>query len=243
MMGARRYGYGKLFQPASGGLLIERKARRALSFCLHKLGLSEVPLPIPVDRWIETAFDIRFGIADLSHIGSRVLGASFLRDREILISDKALFNEGRYRFTCAHELAHFRLHMHIRDQFSDDEEPEIVFDDEIERQADRFAAAFLMPVNLFEREVLLIAQGIGADPEWCLSELMMASDQSLKLWQNIFVPALSRSFGVSKTAALIRAHSLELIYGEPRTLIPTRFFYDLMPKPIPPVAEPRAGGA
>ncbi|MBK8915404.1 MAG: ImmA/IrrE family metallo-endopeptidase [Phycisphaerales bacterium] len=241
-MAGRRYEYGKLFQPSSGGMLIERKARRSLSYCLHKLGLSEIPLPVPVDRWIETAFDIRFGIADLSHIGPRVLGASFLRDREILVSEKALLNEGRYRFTCAHELAHVVLHMHVRDRFSDDDEPEIVLDDEIERQADRFAAAFLLPVNLFEQEVILIARGIGADPHWCLTELMMASDQSLKMWQNIFVPALSRSFGVSKTATLIRAHGLQLAGADPRTLIPSRLFYDLMPKPTPPVATPRARG-
>ena len=163
-MAGRQYEYGKLFQPSSGGMLIERKARRSLSHCLHKLGLSEVPLPVPVDRWIETAFDIRFGIADLSHIGPRVLGASFLRDREILVSEQALLNEGRYRFTCAHELAHFVLHMHVRDRF------------------------------------------------------------------------------VSKTATLIRAHSLQLIGAEPRTLIPSRLFYDLMPKPAPSVATPPAGG-
>lgn len=230
-MPAKRYEYGKLFEPTSGGKLIERKARRTLSYCLHKLGLLEVPLPVPVDRWIETAFDIRFGITDLSHLGPRVLGASFLREREMLIAEHALSNEGRYRFTCAHELAHFVLHEHVRDQFSDDDEPEIVFDDVIEREADRFAAAFLMPVDLFEREVVLIARGIGADPHWCLTELMLPSNESIKLWQNIFVPALSRRFGVSKTAALIRAHSLQLTGDDPRTLIPTRLFYDLLPKP------------
>lgn len=240
-MTARRFEYGKLFEPVSGGKLIERKARRTLSYCVHKLGLAEIPLPVPVDCWIETAFGIRFGITDLSHLGPRVLGASFLRDREILIAESALLNDGRYRFTCAHELAHFVLHEHVRDVFSDDEEPEIVFDDEIEREADRFAAAFLMPVNLFEREVLVIAKGIGSDPHWCLTELMTPSDQSLKLWQNIFVPALSRRFAVSKTATLIRAHGLELIGADPRTLIPTRLFYDLLPKPIPPVVTPREG--
>lgn len=242
-MPARRYEYGKLFEPASGGKLIERKARRTLSYCLHKLGLAEAPMPIPVDRWIETAFAIRFGIADLSHIGPRVLGASFLREREILIAEAALSNEGRYRFTCAHELAHFVLHEHVRDQFSDDDDPEIVFDDAIEREADRFAAAFLMPVNLFEREVVLIAQGIGAEPHWCLTELMMPTEQSMRLWRNIFVPALSRCFGVSKTAALIRALSLQLIGDDPRTLIPTRLFYDLLPKPVSTLGQLRADRA
>lgn len=242
-MAGRRYEYGKLFEPASGGKLIERKARRALAYCVHKLGLDEVPLPVPVDRWIESAFNIRFGIADLSHIGPRVLGASYLRDREILISENALFNEGRYRFTCAHELAHFLLHEHIRDQFSDYEEPEIVFDDELEREADRFAAAFLMPVNLFEQEVIAIARGVGAEPGECLSELMMPTTGSLKLWKIIFMPALSRRFAVSKTATLIRAHSLQLIGDDPRTLIPTRHFYDLIPKTMPPVVAPENGSA
>lgn len=238
-----RYEYGKLFEPASGGKLIERKARRALSYCLHKLSLSEIPLPIPVDRWIETAFNIRFGIGDLSHIGPRALGASFLRHREIVIAESALLNEGRFRFTCAHELAHFVLHERIRDLFSDNEEPEIVLDDDIEREADRFAAAFLMPVNLFEREVVLTAQDIGADPHWCLTELMTPSDESTKLWQTIFVPAISRRFAVSKTATLIRAHSLQLIGPNPRTLIPSRIFYDMLPKPVVPLSFTQERGA
>lgn len=236
-MPANRFEYGKLFEPVSGGKLIERKARRTLSFCLHKLGLAEIPLPVPVDRWIETAFGIRFGIVDLSHLGPRVLGASFLRDREILIAQSALQNEGRFRFTCAHELGHFILHEHVRDMFSDDEEPEVVFDDELEREADRFAASFLMPMNFFEREVLLIAKEIGADPGWCLTELMLPTEQSLRLWTNVFVPALSHRFAVSKTATLIRAHSLQLIGPDRRTLIPTRFLYDLIPKPAVATAD------
>lgn len=230
-MASRAYEYGKLFEPQTGLKLVERKARRALSYCLHKLRIDEIPLPIPIDQWIETAFGIRFGVADLSHLGPRVLGASFLRDREILVSDAALANEGRFHFTCAHELAHFVLHEKVRDQFEDYDEPETVLDDKLEREADRFAAAFLMPVNLLEREIVLFAKELGAEPRWCLTELMTPTDQSESLWKNVFVPALMRRFGVSKTAALIRCYGLRLKGPDQRTLLPMRFFYEMLPTP------------
>jgi len=238
-MPRRAYEYGKVFEPQNGLKLVERKARRALSYCVHRLRLPDIPLPIPVDQWIETAFGLQFGVADLSYLGPRVLGASFLRDGEILVSDRSLANEGRFRFTCAHELAHHVLHAKVRDHFEDYDEPETVMDDELEREADRFAAAFLMPVHLLEQVIVMIAKDLSAEPGAYLTVLMTPAGQSESLWKDLVVPALMRRFGVSKTAVLIRCHGLRLKGPDQRTLLPTRFFYDLLPIPIAPPSLPQ----
>lgn len=221
----RAFQYGKLFEPSSGLRIVERKARRCLAYCRHKLGLKKTPLPIPIEDWIERALDIRFGIEDLSHLGPQVLGAAFIKDREILISDKALQNEGRFRFTCAHELGHFVLHAKVADAFQETAEPGFASSQRIERNADRFAAAFLMPIPHLERELVRIAEDAKLDPQWCLSELMMPTQKSEDLWKVLVVPEVCRRFGVSRIAALIRARGLRLTTDLQRPLLPARFYY------------------
>ena len=230
------YEYGKLFEPANGLRLVEREAQRCLRYCRHRLGLDDVPVPIPVEDWIESALGIRFGVADLSHLGPNVLGATYIRDREILVSETVLSNEGRFRFTCAHELGHFRLHAKLRQAFREDAEPGSHDTDRIERQADRFAAAFLMPVPAFEREVVSICAAFDPKPGLVLSELMMPTAQSDALWKDFVLPALCRRFRVSQTAAAIRCYGLRLSGKDPRSLMPMRFFYEFLPTPA---AAPR----
>lgn len=221
----RAFQYGKLFEPSSGLRIVERKARRCLAFCRHKLGLEKTPLPVPIEDWIERALDIRFGIEDLSHLGPKVLGAAFIEGREILISDKALGNEGRFRFTCAHELGHFVLHAKLAGVFQETVEPGFASSQRVERAADRFAAAFLMPIPQWERELVRIADEAKLDPQWCLSELMMPTQKSETLWASVVIPEVCRRFGVSRIAALIRARGLRLATDPQRPLLPARFYY------------------
>ncbi len=76
-------------------------------------------MPIPAESWIEGPLGIRFGIEDLSQLGADVLGAAFLQNREMLISEALLAHEARFRFTCAHELGHFVLHGKLAVAFRD----------------------------------------------------------------------------------------------------------------------------
>lgn len=221
----RAFDFGHIFQPSSGLRIVERKARRCLAFCCHKLGLSQIPVPVPIEDWLESALDIRFGIEDLSHLGPNVLGAAFIRDREIVISDRALSHEGRFRFTCAHELGHFVLHAKLKETFEDSEEPGFASSDRIERHADRFAAAFLMPIPVWERQLVQIARDADFEPKWFLSELMLPTLQSERLWQNVALPSLCRQLGVSKIAALIRARGLRLGTEMQRPFLPARFYH------------------
>lgn len=222
------FSYGKLLTPSNGLRDVERKAQRCLAYCQHKLGLDEVPLPVPVDEWIETAMDIRFGVDNLSHLGPNVLGAAFIRNREILVSESVLTDEGRFRFTCAHELGHFVLHADKCDVFKDTHEPGTDFSEQIERHADRFAAAFLMPIPLVEQELVRCLQDVKLDPTTALADLMTSTDQSDRLWKVVVLPALRRRFVVSQTALVIRLRGLCLLSDLRRSLLPARCFHDFM---------------
>jgi len=219
---------GRIFEPKSGLLRSEQAAWKCIERCCAKLKLDGPPMPIPIDEWIETALDIRFGVGDLSHLGDDVLGAAFVRDREILVSDRVLSNNGRFRFTCAHELGHVLLHQKHAAVFHETHELPYLEATQLERQADRFAAAVLMPLRLMERAVIAICRDEALDIEHCLTEMMMPTVESEWLWRAIFLPRLTRQFGVSKTAAVIRCGDMRLISNPSRSFLPLRFRDELL---------------
>jgi Zn-dependent peptidase ImmA (M78 family) len=190
-----------------------------------------------VDKWIETVFGIGFGVQDLSHLGANVLGAADLEEREIMVSDVVLKNPGRFRFTCAHELGHFILHAKLARSFQDTQGMEIQGLNRIERQADRFAAAFLMPLPLVERELVKICKDKNLDMRSTLVELMVASTESERLWRTVFLPEVTKRFGVSLHAAIIRFRDLLLIVSRRRSFLPAAFQQKLR---LPTVANIRS---
>jgi Zn-dependent peptidase ImmA (M78 family) len=204
-----------LLEPAYGVRRIERRAAQCLERCRRKLGLKSVPLPVPVDEWIEAALGIRFGIADLSYLGDNVLGGTFVAEREILISDKVLAYEPRFRFTCAHELGHLMLHSKLRKCFRETDAHGPGSTHRIERQADRFAAAFLMPAPLVARQLVQTCDEHRLKHLDCIVELAMDTPESVWLWKKFFLPAITRRFGVSLAAAFFRFRDLRRFDGQP----------------------------
>lgn len=117
----------------------------------------------------------------------------------------------------------------------------------VERHADRFAAAVLMPIPLFERELVRMLEAAQVDPTWGLSELMTPTSESERLWFGLVVPELCRRFAVSRIAAVIRCRGLRLISDNRRALLPMRFFERFMEtngslRPGARPAVPRSNG-
>ncbi len=82
----------------------------------------------------------------------------------------------RKRFTVAHELAHYLLH---KDQIGSEVEDTVLYrsklSDSIEREANRFAAAMLMPVNLIEE-----ATRVNRDAR-AIAHYLQVSEAALKI--------------------------------------------------------------
>ena len=218
---------------------VEKRATDCLVRCCKELGLSDVPLPVPVDQWIESPLGIRFGIADLSHLGKDVLGACFTREPEILVSESVLNHEPRYRFTCAHELGHLLLHTKIRRAFRDADTAKFASNQPVEKQADRFAAALLMPIPLLVRELFQICDDRGLRRRECLVELMLDTVEAQWLWKKCFLPAFTLRFGVSLSAVVHRFSDIRLVDRKP-FLLPKHRERLLSPaKPGDPIASVR----
>lgn len=200
---------------------IELAAQARLRACLQRTGLASIPVPVPVETWIETPLGYRFGIAGPEELPPNVLGMARLREGEILISESLLEHEGRYRFTCAHELAHMVLHRHLAETLVDEEVPSL--DDEqtglIEREADRFAAAVLVPLETLPDAFESIRRGHGLDPA-CYELLRSKDIRTLWLWHRVFLPALADRYRVSKAAMIYRCREIRLARGR-RLVMPS----------------------
>ncbi|HEX3999763.1 MAG TPA: ImmA/IrrE family metallo-endopeptidase [Pirellulales bacterium] len=140
---------------------------------LAEYGRKKAPVtvpPIPIDEIVEEHFEIAVEIRDLrrEYPEGDVLGAIYFNDKLIavdqsLVPDDFPAMRSRYRFTLAHELAHWRLHRHLYLRQAGQKtiaainstRPDHVLRsrqyDPKEVQANRLAACLLMPREMLKR--------------------------------------------------------------------------------------------
>lgn len=192
---------------------VERAAWNAILRCTKAKKLDTIPLPIPVEAWIEGPLGIQFGVADLTHLGPSVLGLARARDREILVSETLVKHEARFRFTAAHELGHVLLHTKLTGEFRETEDGDFL-ERRIEREADRFAAAFLMPLPALCAEFVQVATPLWRDPTSLLVALQRHDTQAQGFFRSKVLPHLTGRFVVSVSAAVRRFADVQLPTGE-----------------------------
>jgi Zn-dependent peptidase ImmA (M78 family) len=136
----------------------------------HQHGQVIAP-PVPIDDIVEEHLKLVIEIRDLraEYPEGDVLGAIYFNEKLIVV-DQSLVPEdfpamlGRYRFTLAHELGHWRLHRHLYLRRANERSllpdgparPNHVLRsrqyDPKEVQANRFASCLLMPREMIKRE-------------------------------------------------------------------------------------------
>lgn len=147
----------KPFEPKDfSQVQIESMANNLLTSYFESIG-KPLELPIPIEEIAEfhLGYEIVFTNEGLYSSEDFLGGICF--ERSIIFVNTALENhEGRLAFTIAHELGHHILHKEDYLKYLDGDSPEILCRDTakkplIERQADQFAAAFLMPKDLLTK--------------------------------------------------------------------------------------------
>lgn len=190
----------------------------------------KVSVPIPLEDLVECHLGLPFQVEDLRKRlgGHDVLGAIWFGDGTIRVDsslDPILHPEmlGRYNFTIAHEIGHWRLHReHLRRDpaqamfFNANGAPAFVCRDgdtaPEEWQANHFAGCLLMPRDLLRNAW---RQWRGNDDPVSLADLGLdASAVSYPEQQIVFerfCRPLANHFTVSAQAMRIRLEELELL--------------------------------
>lgn len=136
---------------------IESRANTLLNEYADESG-SEITAPVPVERIAESHLGYDIELTDDGLFSDpNFLGGIIFEQNLIQVNGSVEEHEGRYNFTIAHEIGHHSLHRDelLRRQGAVDEHGEHVIicresgnKPMVEVQADRFAAALLMPQEL-----------------------------------------------------------------------------------------------
>lgn len=192
-----------------------------------------VSVPIPLEEIVECHLRLAFHVEDLRKRfrDYGVLGAIWFSDGTIRVDSSLDPVEhpqmlGRYNFTIAHEVGHWRLHReHLRRDptqamlFRANGEPAFVCRDgdtvPEEWQANYFAGCLLMPRDLLRKAW---RQWRGNDDPVSLADLGLNASTSSELeWQiafERFCRPLADDFAASAQAMRIRLEALELLVKE-----------------------------
>ncbi len=192
---------------------VEKTAWNAIVKCTRAQKLSALPLPIPVEQWVEGPLGIQLSIADLTHLGPGVLGVARPSEREIEVSEGLLTYEPRLRFTIAHELGHVLLHARLSTNFRDSADADFM-ERKIEREADRFAASFLMPLPALCSELASVATTLWSDPQSLLLAVGRGDIPAERIFRSKVLPHLTRRFNVSLSATVRRFNDIQMPNGE-----------------------------
>ena len=116
-------------------------------------------LPIPIEDIAEHHLGYAIDFADDGLFSDPdILGGIDFEENRIYVNASVEDHDGRYCFTIAHEVGHHVLHRDAYLENSDDGEKEILCRDsrnkpQIEVEADRFAAALLMPAEAVQKVI------------------------------------------------------------------------------------------
>ena len=145
---------------------IEARAQQLIDDYENYIGQS-VAAPIPVESIAEHYLGYQIDITDEGLFQDpRYLGGIVFDEHVIRVNASVESHEGRYNFTIAHEIGHHVLHREHYLAERDAENPGIMCREVsakplVEKQADQFASALLMPAELVRRaaEQVIIPSG------------------------------------------------------------------------------------
>ena len=167
-------------------------------------------LPVPVEVILEHFLGYELEVSNEGMFSDPdCLGGIVFEDRTVTINASIEDDLGRYSFTLAHEIGHHVLHRQYYFEHLADGETKIICREMntkpiIERQADRFAAALLMPAEIVRSVFSSLSEDSRSSENPTTGELRAIAAR---------VVAISGLTNVSNTAMVNRLIDLRLVSG------------------------------
>jgi Zn-dependent peptidase ImmA (M78 family) len=221
---------------------IEKDAELLLAEYEETIG-EPIELPLPVADITTSHLALELGIADLHQFFDiptlraqpDILGAIFVEKRLVVIDQRLSPKDdfiGRYRFTVAHEIGHWRLHRYLAKNphqiLAAPSKPTVICrssekNEPIEWQANYFASCLLMPRRrVFEEWNVFLNDGGGTALAAVVGFRIMKHSQAMIYVQRNDCPGhdwacrevvlpIGERFGVTAQAMRIRLEELGLL--------------------------------
>ena len=125
----------------------------------NKADPAPLKLPVPIEDIAERFLNYEIDFAEIGIFSDPdIMGGIDFEKKKIYVNASVADHDGRYSFTVAHEVGHHVLHRehYLQDLSTDDGEilcRQTAKKPQIEREADRFAAALLMPAENVSKAV------------------------------------------------------------------------------------------
>jgi Zn-dependent peptidase ImmA (M78 family) len=207
---------------------IEKKAYALISeYDGYSLANYCKPPVVGMLGYLENKYNLKLFSAELGLINdNKIYGRTIFSQNRIYI-DASLSQEGAlFMYTAAHEVGHWVLHRSKPIKTEDANEPIDQIDDcqidlsgenkqitvraWMERQANDFAAAFLMPKEPFLKAVVDIQRDMGINRN--LGKIILSRGQSSqKNYQDVLM-GIQRIFGISLQAIKLRLKTLGMVH-------------------------------
>ena len=156
--------------------------------------LEELGLENPADMPISDIVLGRGAFYEEKDLGGKDGQIVTLDDHSIITINSTIGLDSRKRFTTAHELGHYEMHRQVSPIFTDTEENLLRWyqENHHEREANEFAAEFLMPSELFYKEAR----------KACGNDRLEIRENGINLPK--VIDHLAATFKVSRTATMLR---------------------------------------
>ncbi|MBI2272257.1 MAG: ImmA/IrrE family metallo-endopeptidase [Bacteroidetes bacterium] len=203
---------------------IEQLAENWLTYCNYTALEHRRPTNlIEMAKFLTQKHQVTFNFASIigfAEDGTKILGAFNPKKRLILIDQSLATDPSKFNFTLAHEIAHLVLHRKLKIKYDTPEELmgansleflEATYTDGdwMEWQANRFAAALLMPRKVVKAQLAFAKSTVSntsrPDHLYINKHPQSVSDYF------VIIDNMAGFFGVSHTSLKIRLSALEMI--------------------------------
>jgi len=230
--------YDKNGVPVLSRTDIETRAELFVEFFDSSCLISPQPTPLPaICERLKDEFNVNFSFnVDLgvSPEGYRYRGRFHIPSTTIFIDQSLSWNDPRFNFTLAHELAHFVLHRKINlkvlknEKEIKDTNRQLIFDqlqsdnprDRIEWQANKFASSMLLPRLTLAHAVIEKQKEMGINGR--RGTIFLDRQSKSFIDYHTIMEHLVKTYETSKASIRLRLRELNILIesdtgGEPRS--------------------------
>lgn len=193
---------------------VEARAMELGEACARDLEDDTAPTLVPLESWLSGPLGTAVGRGDLTAYGKGAIAVTTPEPRMIYMSDRFRCS-GRFWFAVAHAVGHIILHADKGGRFIDRADAPCTLDPRLEREADLFASALLIPLSTLSEYLEKLCRPLSLTPFSAIDGLRRGEQTAIDIWRVDLLGGLAMCFGVPVSVMTRRLASVGTDDGQP----------------------------